>query len=105
MSQPNYICFDCGNTMVRVGTSLVCSNSTCGRKWTPKESPTLNHHVGSNHKTKKDKDEILESNDPKYFDETDGYGDDPEMGYYNIHGEMPPPGWGKKNNNDDDELK
>ncbi|HHX69312.1 MAG TPA: hypothetical protein GX708_14855 [Gallicola sp.] len=41
-----------------------------------------------------------DSNDYYDYDETDGYDD--EWGYYNIHGEMPPPGWGKKKKNDDD---
>ncbi|WIF88314.2 hypothetical protein [Acholeplasma laidlawii] len=39
-------------------------------------------------------------NDDYSYDETNGYDD--EWGYYNIHGEMPPPGWGKKKKNNND---
>jgi len=95
-----YYCFDCGELMLHVGKSLICSNATCGRMWSPSGYNSINEDYDGAEDD--DNEDINDFNDHKYYDETDGYED--EMGYYNINGEMPPPGWGKKKNDDDDDY-
>lgn len=84
MAYKTYYCFACGTKMIQDDQSLCCCN--CGRTW---RSRYLDANNGISLGEDEDESSEYFAND---YCETDGYDD--EWGYYNIHGEMPPPGWG-----------